>query len=85
MDDEMILNKLKIVLNENFQVDPDEVVLSSDLTDDLGLDSVDIMDSIFFVEDAFNIKLIKEDEGARENIKLDTVLDIISLIKEKAR
>lgn len=81
----MILNKLKIVLNENFQVDPDEVVLSSDLTDDLGLDSVDIMDSIFFVEDAFNIKLIKEDEGARENIKLDTVLDIISLIKEKAR
>lgn len=44
MTDEEILAELKIVFAETFEIDPETVMLSSHLFEDLDLDSIDAVD-----------------------------------------
>lgn len=81
MDDVQIVENIAMVLEENFHVKKDEVNLDASLVDDLGLDSVDIMDSIYFLEDKFGTKLLDEGPEARFDVK--TIGDVVAHIKER--
>ena len=76
MNDEQILEKLRAVLAEDFEVDPTRVTREANLFDELDLDSIDAAD--------LAIKL-QEMTGQRikpENFKsVRTVGDVISTVQ----
>ncbi|MDE7360883.1 MAG: acyl carrier protein [Oscillospiraceae bacterium] len=74
-----ILEKVKDLIADQLDVaDKDSITEGSSITDDLGADSLDVVDLVMALEDEFGIE-IPEDEV--ENIK--TVGDIIKYIEDK--
>ena len=59
--------------------DEDEVTMEATMQDDLGADSLDLVDLVMSVEEEFGVKVADED---LENIK--TVGDIVNYIEERA-
>lgn len=75
----MTYEKIKNLLVEELDLDAEEVTLASQLKEDLGADSLDMVDLIMSIEDTFDIKV---DESQAANIK--TVEDIVNYIDAKA-
>ncbi len=73
----MEFEKLKTIIAEVLNVDPDEITLETTFTDDLGADSLDIYQIIMGIEDAFDIKI---PEDAAEGIT--TVGQAVEMIKD---
>ena len=76
----MILEKLKAMVKEQLDIDVDKVTESADIKNDLGLDSLDIVEILMTVEEVWGI-IIDDDETT--NIK--TVGDVIALIEQKTK
>ena len=74
----MIFEKLKDIIAEQLSVEADEVNLDANIQDDLGADSLDVVDLITTIEDEFDISIPDE---AVEEIK--TVGDIVNYIEKK--
>ena len=68
--------QVKKIVVEQLGVEADEVKMESTFVDDLGADSLDIVELIMAFEEAFNIEI--PDEKA-ENIK--TVEDVVKYIE----
>ena len=62
----MILDKIKTILAEQFDVDEDKISEDTDLQEDLGADSLDVVDLLMSIEDEFEIE-VPDDEI--ENLK----------------
>lgn len=75
----MIFNKLKDIIVEQLGVEEDAVTLTANIQDDLGADSLDVVDLITTIEDEFDISIPDE---AVEEIK--TVGDIASYIEKNS-
>ncbi|MBQ8138201.1 MAG: acyl carrier protein [Lachnospiraceae bacterium] len=73
----MELEKLKAIIAEVLNVDPDEITPETTFTDDLGADSLDVYQIVMGIEDAFDIHV---EEDAAEQIT--TVGQAVELIKE---
>ncbi len=73
----MIFEKLKDIIAEQLSVEADEVNLDSNIQDDLGADSLDVVDLITTIEDEFDHSIPDE---AVEEIK--TVGDIVNYIEK---
>ncbi len=69
--------KVKKLIAEQLDTDEDNVQETSSITDDLGADSLDVVDLVMAIEDEFSIE-IPEDQV--ENIK--TVGDIVKYIED---
>ena len=76
MTDAEIFDKTKEILVDQFDLEEDEVSLTTDLTNDIDADSLDLFEVLNRVEDDFDIKL-----AVAEDIK--TVQDLFDKIKEK--
>ena len=72
--------KVKSIIGEQLGVGESEIRLESSFTDDLGADSLDIVELVMAIEEEFDIEI--PDEEA-ENIK--TVKDAIDYINEHMR
>lgn len=72
----MEFEKLKNVIAEVLNVDPEEITLDTTFTDDLGADSLDLFQIIMGLEEEFDIEIPAE---AAENIT--TVEEAVELIK----
>lgn len=73
----MILEKLKVILCEQFDAEEDSITTETSLTDDLGADSLDVVDLIMSIEDEFEVEIPDTDV---ENLK--TVGSIVQYIEE---
>ena len=74
-----IFEKVKDLIADQLDVDDkDGIAMESSITDDLGADSLDVVDLVMALEDEFNVE-IPEDQV--ENIK--TVGDIVKYIEDK--
>lgn len=74
-----IFEKVKDLIADQLDVaDKDSISEASSITDDLGADSLDVVDLVMALEDEFSVE-IPEDEV--ENIK--TVGDIVKYIEDK--
>ena len=76
MEREEILDKVKEVIVEQLNVEEDDVNEDASFVDDLGADSLDIVELVMALEEQFSISI--PDEEA-ENIK--TVGDAVEYIK----
>ena len=74
----MVLEKVKAILAEQFDVEEDKITVDTDLQEDLGADSLDVVDLVMSIEENFDIEIPDEDV---ENIK--TVGDIVKYIESK--
>jgi acyl carrier protein len=74
----MVLEKVKVLLADQFGIDEDSITMETSFAEDLNADSLDIVELIMALEEEFGITV--EDEEA-ENIS--TVGDIVEAIKEK--
>jgi acyl carrier protein len=61
-----IFEKVRQALVDALSVDADEVTESAALTRDLGAESIDILDIIFRLEKAFNIKIPQDELAPRD-------------------
>ncbi|MCQ2469762.1 MAG: acyl carrier protein [Ruminococcus sp.] len=75
----MIFEKLKDIIAEQLSVEPDEISMDSDIQEDLGADSLDVVDLITTIEDEFDLSIPDE---AVEEIK--TVGDIVNYVEKNA-
>ena len=57
----MVLEKVKVILAEQFDIDEDSLTGDTDLQDDLGADSLDVVDLLMSIEDEFEIEIPDEE------------------------
>ena len=67
--------KVRDIVVEQLGVEPDEVAIDSTFIDDLGADSLDIVELIMAFEEEFNIEI--PDEAAE---KIKTVQDVVDAL-----
>ncbi len=73
----MIRERLKELVVENLDIDPDQIDLDSKISD-LDIDSIDLVDFIMVIEDEFSIEFSDE-----ELDEIESFADIVSLIESK--
>jgi acyl carrier protein len=73
-----ILVRVKKVIVEELSVKEEEVVDAASFTDDLGADSLDVVELVMGLEDEFGIDIPDEDVG-----NLKTVGDSVKYISSK--
>lgn len=78
-DEEAILARLKQLILDQLEVEPDEITLDARFIDDLGADSLDIVELIMSLEEEFDLEI--PDEHAE---RIATVGDAVAYIKEYA-
>ncbi|GEB39898.1 acyl carrier protein [Leuconostoc lactis] len=76
MTDAEIFDKVKEILVDQFDLEEDEVSLTTDLTNDIDADSLDLFEVLNRVDDDFDIKL-----AVAEDIK--TTQDLVDKVKEQ--
>ncbi|MBR1591498.1 MAG: acyl carrier protein [Ruminococcus sp.] len=75
----MVFETLKDIIVDQLGVDEDAVTLEADIQDDLGADSLDIVDLIQTIEEEYEEQKLSIPDEAVEGIK--TVGDIVSYIE----
>ena len=74
------LDRVKKVVAENLNVSEQEVTPQASFVEDLGADSLDVVELVMAFEEEFQIEIPDEDA---ENIK--TVQDAVTYIDEKSK
>jgi len=72
----MVLEKVKVILSEQFDIEEESITNETNLQDDLGADSLDVVDLLMSIEDEFEIEIPDEEI---ENIR--TVGELVSYIE----
>ena len=62
MTNEEIFNTMQDLVAEQFAIEPEEVSMESSLEEDLGADSVDLVELVMAMEEEFDIGEVQEEE-----------------------
>lgn len=73
----MILEKIRDILSQQFEVSPEDITEDTNIVDDLGADSLDVVELIMSVEDEFGISVPDEDA-----VELTTAGKIVEYIEK---
>lgn len=76
----MVLEKIKEILSEQFDVEAEEIAVETTLQEDLGADSLDVVDLLMSIEDEFEVEIPDEEV---ENIK--TVGALVEYIESHSK
>jgi len=71
-------NKVKAIIAERLSIDESKITESSSFIEDLGADSLDTVELIMQLEEAFNIQIPDEDAE-----KISTVGDAVKYIEKE--
>ena len=74
----MIFDKVKAIIVDQLGVDENEVKLESSFVDDLGADSLDVVELVMAIENEFEIEISDEDYD-----KVSSVGDVVEYIRER--
>jgi acyl carrier protein len=74
----MVFEKVKAILCEQLDVEEEKVTQEASIVDDLGADSLDVVDLIMSLEEEFDVEIPDEDVEA-----MKTVGDIVKYIEAK--
>ena len=73
----MIFENVRDALAQQFEVDPESITLDTSLIDDLGADSLDVVELIMSLEDMYGISITDEDAA-----QLYTVRKIVEYLEK---
>ena len=79
MTSEEIFKTMQDLIAEQFAVNADDVTMNSSFEDDLGADSVDLVELVMAMEEEFEVDEIPEEDLAR----LKTVGDCVRYLSAK--
>ena len=65
----MVFEKLRDILAEQLEIDPETITMDTDIVDDLQADSLDFVEMITSVEDEFNIVVTDEKVGDYRTVR----------------
>lgn len=72
----MVFEKVRDIIVDQLDADENDVILEASIIDDLGADSLDVVDLVMSIEEEFDVEIPDEEV---ENIK--TVGDIVKYIE----
>ena len=75
----MVFEKIRDILCNQLDLDPENVTMESTLADDLGADSLDVVDLVMSIEDTFGVEFPDE-----EIENFHTVGDVVAYVEEHA-
>ena len=75
----MIFEKVAAVLAKQLHVEEESITPETNLVDDLGADSLDVVDLVMTLEDEFDMEIPDEDV---ENVR--TVGDIVKYLEDRS-
>ena len=75
----MFLEKIKPMISEKFGIDEAQITADTRIIEDLGADSLDLVDMLTIIEDDFNIVI--PDEAA---MNMRTVGDVVDYMQKAA-
>ncbi len=82
MTKEEIIKLTNKVFEDAFEIDPEKLTPPAKIFDELGLDSLDIVDLIVALQKQFKVQ-IREDERVRSIRTLDDVYNFILMLKQE--
>lgn len=74
----MVLEKVKTILSEQFDVEEDNITMETSIVNDLGADSLDVVDLLMNIDDEFGVEVPDEDVE-----KVKTVEDLVNYIEAR--
>lgn len=72
----MVFEKVKSILSEQFDVEEDSITMETSIINDLGADSLDVVDLLMNIDDEFGVEVPDEDVE-----KVKTVEDLVAYIE----
>ena len=57
----MVFDKIKDIIVEQLDVEEDAVTMEASITDDLGADSLDVVDLVMSIEESFDVEIPDEE------------------------
>ncbi len=72
----MVFEKIREILCQQLDIEEDAVTMESSIMDDLGADSLDVVDLLMTMEDEFDIEVPDEDVE-----KMKTVGDLVKYVE----
>jgi len=76
----MVLNKLKEIVVDQLQLDPNAITRESRIIEDLNADSLDVVEMLMRLEEEFDVSIPDE-----EAVNLKTVGDIVDFVEKAAK
>jgi len=76
----MIFEKIKEALVSQFEVDPEKITRDTDIMNDLGADSLDLVELIMTLEDEYGVSVT--DESVYEHKTVGEIADFIESLIE---
>lgn len=78
MNADPIFDRVKEIVVDQLEADPENVTVDSNFANDLGADSLDVVELVMALEEKFDIEIPDEDAE-----KIATVGDAVAYIREK--
>ena len=75
----MIFDQVKNALAKQFELDPETITADTNLIDDLGADSLDVVELIMSLEDEFGIAI--SDEDAAQLYTVGRIVDYLDKLQ----
>ncbi|HPG92037.1 MAG TPA: acyl carrier protein [Eubacteriales bacterium] len=76
----MVFEKVQTMLADQLNISKDKITMESDIINDLGADSLDVVELLMSLEDVFNITV--PDEMAN---KLQTIGAVVKFVEENKK
>ena len=81
MNTQDVLAKMQELIGEQFAVDAEEITMETSFEEDLGADSVDLVELVMAMEEEFDIGEVEEEEVS----ELKTVGDCVNYLVNKMK
>lgn len=73
----MVFEKLRDILCQQLELQQDQITMDVSIADDLGADSLDLVDLLMSIEDEFDVEIPDEDVE-----KIKTVGDLVHYVED---
>lgn len=78
-EQKMLFEKVRDALAEQFDIDKETITIDTNVVDDLGADSLDLVELIMSLEDEFGISI--SDEEAQELYTVKRIVDYLEKLQ----
>ena len=82
MDKQEIIDKINQVFEESFEIKKEKLLPQANIFEDLGLDSLDVVDLVVALQQKFGIK-IRDDQRIRNIRTLEDVYQFVLTLKNE--
>ncbi|MCK4401159.1 acyl carrier protein [bacterium] len=84
MDKQEVIDKINQVFEESFEIKKEELLPQANIFEDLGLDSLDVVDLVVALQQKFGIK-IRADQRVRDIRTLEDVYKFVLILKSEEK